>query len=352
MVREFAKCTRHSVHRPAMRVLQQLVLAAFTSLAAAPLAAQTTLRAPARLLHAPGGRLLAELPAGSVVRAGAARGAFTQVTLEGFVHQSMLGGARDSFAVSVGGSGGVRLRAQPSLTAPVLAAMQLGMGLSRVERRGEWVRVRRTGWISSSAIATAAAPPRTTAAAGEGSPPKSDSTTQPDDGTPLGRQLTAIRELPLRSGPGGRTLATLARGIRLTPVARERGWVRVRLDGWVPESDVLTADTSLRAALSAADLRADPAGTRGKLVRWNVQSLAFQLADPLRGGLHPNEPYLLARGPDGENALLYLALPPSLVEQGRALPPLAEIVITARVRDGRSPPVGVPVLEVEALARR
>src|SRR5687768_10677722 len=135
MVREFAKCTRHSVHRPAMRVLRQLVLAA---LAAAPLAAQTTLRAPARFLHAPDGRLLAELPAGSVVRTGPARGAFTQATIEGFVHQSVLGAARDSFSLSVGGSGGVRLRAQPAQTATVIAALQQGMGLSRVAREGEW----------------------------------------------------------------------------------------------------------------------------------------------------------------------------------------------------------------------
>lgn len=358
MVREFAKCTRHSVHRPAMRVLRPIV---FAALAAAPLAAQTTtLRAPARFLHAPDGRLLAELPAGSVVRTGAARGAFTQATIEGFVHQSVLGAARDSFSLSVGGSGGVRLRAQPAQTAPVIASLQQGMGLSRVARDGEWVRVRRTGWISTSAIAAAAATARPAAGTGARPAPasgatvavSSDSMAQPDDGTPLAGQLSAMREVPLRTGPGGRTLATIAQGTRVTPVDRESGWVRVRVEGWVPERDVLTADTTLRAALSAADLRADPAGTRGKLVRWNVQSLAFQLADPLRGGLHPDEPYLLARGPDGENALLYLALPPSLVEQGRALPPLAEIVITARVRDGRSPPVGVPVLDVEALTRR
>lgn len=338
-----------------MRTLRLLILAAAT---AVPLDAQATLRAPARFLHAPDGRLLAELPAGSVVRAGATRGAFTEVTLEGFIHSSLLGGARDSFPVSVSGSSGVRLRAQPNATAPVVAALQRGMGFSRVARQGDWVRVRRSGWIGTAALAPrvsvatppAAAPQRPAAIAAAA--PVADTTTQPDDGTPRSGQLVAMREVPLRTGPGGRTLATVAQGTRVTTVSRESGWVRVRVEGWVPERDVVTADTSLRASLSAADLRADPAGTRGKLVRWNVQSLAFQVADPLRGGLHPDEPYLLARGPDGENALLYLALPPSLVEQGKGLPPLAEIVITARVRDGRSPPVGVPVLEVEALTRR
>jgi hypothetical protein len=138
----------------------------------------------------------------------------------------------------------------------------------------------------------------------------------------------------------------------MTPLARERGWVRVRVEGWVLERDATAADSLLRAELSAADLRADPEGTRGRMVRWDVQVLAFQTADPLRRDMAPDEPYLLARGPGTENALLYLAIPPSLVPTARAVPSLTSVTVTARVRSGRSEPVGVPILDLQSLARR
>ena len=88
----------------------------------------------------------------------------------------------------------------------------------------------------------------------------------------------------MRAAPDARPLATIAQGTTLTPLARERGWVRVRLEGWVQERDVAPADTSVRAGVSAADLRADPQGSRGKVVRWSVQVLAKQKADAAAQG--------------------------------------------------------------------
>jgi hypothetical protein len=105
-------------------------------------------------------------------------------------------------------------------------------------------------------------------------------------------------------------------------------------------------------SVSAADLRAQPERYEGQTVRWDVQKIALQTADPLRKGLAPDEPYLLARGPGEEHSLLYLALPPSLVEQARRVEPLAHIVVTARVRTGRSEPSGVPLLDVVSIAER
>jgi hypothetical protein len=139
----------------------------------------------------------------------------------------------------------------------------------------------------------------------------------------------------------------------LEPVARDRGWVRVRAEGWVKESEVAPIDSN-RVVLSAADLRADPDGARGKHVRWDVEVLAMATADPLRKGLNPDEPYLLVRGPGGESALLYVAIPPSLVTAARALASLAPVPITvaATVRLGRSEPVGVPILDAQSLTRR
>lgn len=155
----------------------------------------------------------------------------------------------------------------------------------------------------------------------------------------------------MRSAPGSGVTAELRGDANVTALARERGWTRVRIEGWVPDSMLVPSDTSFRAGMSAADVRADPAVARGKIVMWKVEFLALQTADPLRPGLADGEPYMLARGPGSENALLYLALPPSLVGTARALQPLAKIAVTARVRDGRSEPVGIPILDLQTIRR-
>jgi len=155
----------------------------------------------------------------------------------------------------------------------------------------------------------------------------------------------------LRDAPGSATIGDLRKSANVEVIARERGWTRVRIEGWLPDSVLTPADTTFRADLSAADLRADPAAARGKMVMWSVEFLALQTADPLRHGLAEEEPYILARGPNAENALLYLVVPPSLMGTARALQPLAKITVTARVRDGRSEPVGIPILDIQTIRR-
>ncbi len=155
----------------------------------------------------------------------------------------------------------------------------------------------------------------------------------------------------LRDAPGAATIGELRKAANVEVIARDRGWTRVRIEGWVPDSVLTPADTTFRAGLSAADLRADPAAVRGKMLVWTVEFLALQTADPLRHGLADEEPYILARGPNSENALLYLVVPPSLMGTARALQPLAKITVTARVRDGRSEPVGIPILDLQTIRR-
>jgi hypothetical protein len=129
--------------------------------------------------------------------------------------------------------------------------------------------------------------------------------------------------------------------------------VRVRTEGWVRETEVAATDAS-QVTISAADLRADPDGTRGKTVRWDIEVLALATADPLRKGLNPDEPYLLARGPGSESALLYIAVPPSLLALARTVASRAPVPVSivATVRSGRSEPVGVPILDVQSLVKR
>jgi hypothetical protein len=163
--------------------------------------------------------------------------------------------------------------------------------------------------------------------------------------------LRPANRAEIRASPEGTVIGAVLGPGTIIPLARERGWVRVRLEGWVREGELLPVDSTLRTALSAADLRADPDGAKGKLVRWRVEVLALQRADALRRDLTNGEPYLLARGPEGENALLYLALPAALVADAKNIPPLTIVQITARVRTGRSSPTNVPVLDVEAITR-
>ncbi|MDQ2890823.1 MAG: hypothetical protein M3R65_09800 [Gemmatimonadota bacterium] len=155
----------------------------------------------------------------------------------------------------------------------------------------------------------------------------------------------------LMTSADGTQIGVVRRTANVEVLARDRGWARIRIEGWVPDSLLSPADATYRANLSAADLRVDPASARGKMVVWNVEYLALQTADPLRHGLADDEPYMLARGPNAENALLYLVVPPSLMESVRSLKPLTRITVTARVRDGRSDPVGVPILDVQTIRR-
>src|SRR5688572_32019595 len=81
----------------------------------------------------------------------------------------------------------------------------------------------------------------------------------------------AARVTPIRSAPGpdaapSPAVGQVNPGSTVEVIARDRGWVRVKLEGWVRESDLVVADSSLRP-LSAADIRSDPSGAQGKLVR-------------------------------------------------------------------------------------
>jgi hypothetical protein len=162
---------------------------------------------------------------------------------------------------------------------------------------------------------------------------------------------TPIRSAPVTSATPTPAVGQLAKGATVDVIGRDREWVRVRLEGWVRESDLAVADSTLRP-LTAADVRSDPTASQGKLVQWEVEAISLQTADALRTGLQPGEQYLLALGPGAEKTLVYLAVPESLLPTARTLRPLAPIIVTARVRNGRSEPAGVPILDLQSISRR
>lgn len=162
----------------------------------------------------------------------------------------------------------------------------------------------------------------------------------------------ATKPTVVRTAPAaGPSVGQVLKGGTVDVVARDGDWVRVRLEGWVREADLIASDTTLRQ-LSVADIRSNPSAAQGKLVRWEVEAVALRSADPLRTGLQTGEQYLLALGPGSEKALVYIAVPESLLAGVRSLPPLAPVIVTARVRDPKSQPAGVPILDLQSITRR
>ncbi|MGA9837131.1 MAG: SH3 domain-containing protein [Gemmatimonadaceae bacterium] len=328
---------------------------------AAPIAWAQSTTGPTVFYSGPGTQKLATVTQGTVVAPAGQSGKYLRVILRGYIATSLLGGPSDSFATRVTGTD-ARLRTSASTSAPVAAALEQGVGFHVVKRGGGWTKVERAGWILRSALpATLPADPAPSVlhlappAQIKQSPVAPPVTPATPDTTPPGAgqagDVTPVGTTGLAPAPDVAPVATVQHGAVLTPLARERGWVRVRLEGWVREADVAAADSSL-ARLSAADLRASPQQYVGRTVRWTVTSLAFQTADALRHDMKPDEPYLLARGPGAETSLLYLALPPDLVARAQALPPMAQLIITATVRTGRSDPAGVPILDVSSMTTR
>ena len=356
---------------------------------ALPVRAQSRLvTTPAAVLASPSGKAIGSIHPGTSIRVLETRGAYAKVSIDGFVERSRLSTQRGKAAPRVGNRAAV-VRARGASTARSVASLDAGttVALSSASAPAGWAKVSRDGWILKSSLDRGSSGDgRTSATAKSNTPGRkasagevaSSAATKPQTtqaspslaakpvaasiragGTSTAAAtaavaavaigdsaLTPTSSIPLRSAPDAKPLATVAQGTTLTPLARERGWVRVRLEGWVPERDVAPADTSVRTGISAADLRADPVGSKGKVVRWSVQILAKQKADILRKDLAPDETYLLARGPFDENSLLYLVVPPSLMVIAKSMPELSQAMITARVRTGKSQLVGVPILDL------
>jgi hypothetical protein len=335
-----------------------------------------TVRAGTALRGTPGGDVIGVSSRNVKATVESVQSTFLRITISGFVTPADVRLTSDRTRGEVSPANGTTLRAAAAAGSGAVAELRRGtyvfpsQGAAFPSPRGaSSFAARRSLWVDASRIVTspvastrpapppASAPVRAPAARQESAAvgaerrveqPPAVRAAEPEPGPTLETRLPTS----LQTGPGGDVLAAVPGGVPLTTLARENGWVRVRLEGWMPDSSLNAAGTRSAGALTAADLRANPEGTKGRLVRWSVESLAFQTADDLRRGLTPGEPYLLARGPGAERAVLYLAIPDSLVARAQALPPLAEITITARVRNGRSQPSGVPVLDLLDLARR
>ncbi len=286
------------------------------------------------------GRRLAELAHGTRVIVQRTDGSWVEVRIEGWVPSGTIAETtREGHNGIITTQGGERLRVEPE--GPAMGLLLEGFLVDRVEDRDGWSRVRRSGWVREAAL---------TAVSTSLGPAENQGERRPSLVAP-GRELTAGEAaLVLHAAPEGRAAVTVETGTPVTVLERRSGWTRVRVEGWARSERLVIADRdSVVAGVSAAALRASPDDYARVRLRWTVQFLALEEAEPERIDFYEGEPFLLARAPDPGDGLIYVAVPEELLEAAKELRPLQIIDILVQVRTGRSALMGVPVLDLLAL---
>lgn len=347
------------------------------------LARETTLRRSAA------GAVLANLLRGAEVTPAAARGEWTRVTVEGWLFARSVGRTRrEGYDLAVTAPGGENLRETPN--GRVVARLRRGMLLDRLESRGDWVRVRRSGWIIRRALT--GLPPLETGAVARGSPPppepapdapappaakpkpaappKPAATPAPAAAaaqapqaspraaaTPAGTgtatsRVEVSRATSLRAAPDGDSIGSLRPGATAEVLGRAGDWTRVQLEAWIPETDVQPAREGVLVGVSAAEVRANPERYLGKVVEWRLQFIALQTADELRSELPQGQPFLLTRGPLPEPGFVYVIVPRDRVAEFQGLAPLQELVLRVTLKAARTKYLATPVVELASVVEK
>lgn len=300
----------------------------------------------------PGGTILAEVLSGTELRLGPSSDRWREASLEGWVWApSVRQERRDGHDLVVAPPEGENLRAGPS--GEMIARLRTGMRLTQVETRGNWILVRRTGWIwqPSLSIARPATPPPSTPSVAT---PVASTPSTPTAGAGSARNVATAGPagLTLLTRPAGDTLARIHRGGTVEVLEQDGDWARVRVEGWTSMAAPAPPDTAgtLRN-VSRSDLARSPDRFRGRLIEWPVQFIALQHAERFRTDFAEGEPFILARGPGDDPGFVYVAVPADRLEEVRALAPLEHVGILARVRAARSTLTEAPVLELLEITR-
>ncbi len=299
----------------------------------------------------PDGRLLASVNEGAELRGGEVRSGWVEVTLEGWIwRQSLRPIDSGEFNYEVSAGSGENLRVQPN--GRVLARLSTGFWLQGVEGRGEWLRVRRTGWMWGRSLENADQPAPVVPAAPEGGGTSTPASQAGSQGRPAIDRAVTRGAAAMRAVPSGDTTAVLGGDASLTILARSGEWVRVRTEGWVHESDLGPVSTDVLVGVSGAEVRAQPEVFEGRVLQWTVQLLAVQTSDGLRRELPEGQRYMLARGPVPEAGFVYVMVNDEQSEAIERLSPLAQLVVLVRVRVGRDRYLGNPVVELLEMSVR
>jgi hypothetical protein len=335
--------------------------------------AQTRLRAgnAAPFLKEPGGLRLGTLVAGASYPTGRSNAGHIETTVEGWIPAGSTNATnRDGFDLTVTAGGGEAVRGTPN--GSIIARVQEGTLLSKIGSRGNWVRIRRVGWVARGALGAAGSavaanppppppPPPPPAAAAPSPPPATASPPSPLPST--GAVATDARAGELVSGtttlrkgaelsgsPEGQRIAALEQIVDGLVVERQGDWVKVQVEGWVRATD-LAADLTTGPRITGAMVRQQPDRFVGQNVTWRIQYLAVQEADDLRPEMPRGTPYVLARGPLPESGFVYLMLSKEQATEFRTRAPLDEVTVEAVIRAGRTRYLPTPVLSLVTVAR-
>jgi hypothetical protein len=308
----------------------------------------------------PRGVLLGRLQSGARVLTGATQGSWIETTLEGFIWSRSVGATtRDGFDLAVTAGAGEVLRATPN--GAVVARLEEGTLLKRVEIQGAWIKVRRVGWVAQATLeaeasAPESAPTRVAPAeppVGRADPVRPPPTASADSvaGPPGGSRVDLRAGSEVAVTPDGARIATVAQSSDAEVIDRAGEWVKVRLEGWVRASDIAST-TRAAPTITGEMVRANPDRYLGQRITWRLHFLAHQVGDDLRPEIPKGAPYLLTRGPLPETGFVYVTLSREQRDALQGLEPLDEIQIEGIIRAGRTRYLPTPVVELVGVVSR
>jgi hypothetical protein len=316
---------------------------------------QSEISTDTRLRKEPEGIPLVSLPAGTEVETKGARGDWHEVVVDGWIFSSSTAPTqRDGFNLVVRASAdGENIRESPN--GDVIGRVRNGTLLRKLETRGGWTHVSRSGWVPKNAIGGKAVASDTPAvsASGPTSPaPASPAPTAPVPASPAPARsqgdpdrAALARESPLFATPQGGQYGTLQTGAPARVLGRSGEWARVQLEGWVRESDLEEASGGALSGITAAEVRSDPSKYVGRTVEWRLQLIAVQTADELRAEIPRGQNYLLTRGPLPEPGFVYVTVTEAQAAEFRTLPALQELNLRVIIKAARTKYLTTPVVE-------
>ncbi|HEY2896323.1 MAG TPA: SH3 domain-containing protein, partial [Gemmatimonadaceae bacterium] len=234
------------------------------ALSSGSLRAQSTAGTSTSVRSVPDGRLVATMRAGAAVKTGAKKAEWTAVTIEGFLHKSVVNAKKNTLTIKAPSGAALRASADPS--GEIVAVVEDGATLDRLSANGEWFKAQRDGWVQTRDLKTESAktaPPArvatTRAPASQRAPekvsalplrtdaPAASPSASPSplespsassqaamlhgDGSIVLGDFAASQPLVLRDAPDGKPAGSADSAARVRIVARDHGWARVQLDG-------------------------------------------------------------------------------------------------------------------------
>jgi hypothetical protein len=294
----------------------------------------------------PQGTILARMQEGAPLTIVSREGPWAQVEIFGWIWaRSVEASNRDGFDLVVSHEDGENLRDAPR--GEMIGYLMEGALLQEIERQPGWIRVKRRAWMWGASVAEAA-PSTQAPAPGPAGAPAAGGARGTTAFATAGASGAAIL-----SAPGGDTVGTTRPRAELEVVARQGSWARVRLEGWtwIPPGDSAVAGGD-PGDLTPAELRADPQGTAGRLVAWQLQFISLERAERVRTDFFEGEPFILARYGGAEGPFVYVAVPTDRLPEVQGLVPLEILSVTARVRTGASSLTGTPIVDLVSLEHK